>query len=386
MGTPGYLAPEVIEGSPAARPPDVHSWGGHRGLRGHRPPAVRVRLVRGDLLPDRERPARPGHHAGPAAADRAARAGPRPVPAARRRRAGRAGTRLDLAAQQPVPVPGGLPGGLPAPGPRADDRADSRPRTRSAGGRRRRAAGQAAGRVRRPGGRRGAAMAGAGRTGRAAPACPTCCRPSVQPQRARRPAPTCCRRWRSRGRASGYAGPRPGHVAGGRGPAAGRPAAGRPPRPAPRLGGAAAADAAGAGRMAVLIAVSVAAAHRGHRRRAGHADRAAVGRPDQHRRAGRRRGRAPDGPPSAIAFGPGRGRARCCTWCQAAPGPAVRRDRGRGSACWPCPARPGRALGGGRAGRLLRVGPGSARCRAGEQVLRGDHGQRAQRGAWRSSG
>ena len=27
MGTPGYLAPEVIEGSPSSGASDVHSWG-----------------------------------------------------------------------------------------------------------------------------------------------------------------------------------------------------------------------------------------------------------------------------------------------------------------------------------------------------------------------
>ena len=78
MGTPGYLAPEVIEGQPAGAASDVHAWGGTIALRGHRPPAVRHRLVRDDLLPDRERPAGPGRGARAAGRTAGRRAAPQP--------------------------------------------------------------------------------------------------------------------------------------------------------------------------------------------------------------------------------------------------------------------------------------------------------------------
>jgi predicted Ser/Thr protein kinase len=120
MGTPGYLAPEVIEGQPAGAPSDVHAWGGtvafaatgrapfgtgsyetifYRIVNGQPDlagvPAPLAELLGGAL---RRNPA-----ARPAAAQLCALA-----------------TGLDVAALQPVPVPGGLPGGLLAPGTRAD--------------------------------------------------------------------------------------------------------------------------------------------------------------------------------------------------------------------------------------------------------------------------
>ncbi len=51
MGTPGYLAPEVIEGSAVERRVGRALLGRHGGVRGHRPPAVRHRHLPDDLLP-----------------------------------------------------------------------------------------------------------------------------------------------------------------------------------------------------------------------------------------------------------------------------------------------------------------------------------------------
>ena len=69
MGTPGYLAPEAIYIRQRRNASDVHSWGSSHGVRRDRPPAVRRRLLRDDLLPDRVRPRRPDRRpraAGPA--------------------------------------------------------------------------------------------------------------------------------------------------------------------------------------------------------------------------------------------------------------------------------------------------------------------------------
>ena len=57
MGTPGYLAPEVIEGKPSGPAADVHSWAATMAYAATGRPAVRHRPVRGDLLPHRARPA-----------------------------------------------------------------------------------------------------------------------------------------------------------------------------------------------------------------------------------------------------------------------------------------------------------------------------------------
>ena len=46
LGTPGYLAPEILYGDDATTASDVHSWARDRGLRRHRPPAVRPRSRR----------------------------------------------------------------------------------------------------------------------------------------------------------------------------------------------------------------------------------------------------------------------------------------------------------------------------------------------------
>jgi predicted Ser/Thr protein kinase len=120
MGTPGYLAPEVIEGQPASAAADVHAWGGTVAYAATgRPPfgtgsyeTIFYRIVNGqpdlagvpaplaELLAGalRRNPA-----ARPAAAQLSALAGG-----------------LDVGALQPLPVPGGLPGGLLAPGTRTD--------------------------------------------------------------------------------------------------------------------------------------------------------------------------------------------------------------------------------------------------------------------------
>ena len=57
MGTPGYLAPEVIEGQHKRSGRGRALLGRDDGLRGNRPAAVRDRPVRGDLLPHRAWPA-----------------------------------------------------------------------------------------------------------------------------------------------------------------------------------------------------------------------------------------------------------------------------------------------------------------------------------------
>ena len=240
MGTPGYLAPEVIEGQPSGPASDVHAWGGHGGLRGHRPPAVRHRLVRDDLLPDRERPAGPGRGARrrwPRCWRGALRRDPAARPAAAQLCALAAA--LDVASLQPVPVPAGCrrpagpghpgrrPGALPDPG---------RVRRRARRHRAARPAGRAAAGMARPG-RRGVGGP-AGRGGRAGPAGTQPMAvgqlraddfadvlPPVNYQRGRgptgtRPRPVTVRRW-----------PRPGGGPRGRAARGQRTAAGR------RLGG-----------------------------------------------------------------------------------------------------------------------------------------------------
>ncbi|HEY2130387.1 MAG TPA: serine/threonine-protein kinase [Streptosporangiaceae bacterium] len=120
MGTPGYLAPEVIEGQPAGSASDVHAWGGTVAFAATgRPPfgtgsyeTIFYRIVNGQ--PDLAGVPAPLAEllAG------ALRRNPAARPAAAQLSALSAG--LDVAALQPVPVPGGLGGGLLAPGTRAD--------------------------------------------------------------------------------------------------------------------------------------------------------------------------------------------------------------------------------------------------------------------------
>ncbi len=90
MGTPGYLAPEVIEGKPSGPAADVHSWAATMAYAATgRPPfgtggfeAIFYRIVNGQ--PEL------GRHAGTAAADRAGSAGQGSEPPADRSRPGRA--------------------------------------------------------------------------------------------------------------------------------------------------------------------------------------------------------------------------------------------------------------------------------------------------------
>ena len=120
MGTPGYLAPEVIEGQPAAAAADVHAWGGTVAFAATgRPPfgtgsyeTIFYRIVNGQ--PDLA--GVPTPMAGLLGA--ALRRNPAARPAAGQLCA--ASAALDVAALQPVPVPGGLDGGRLAPGTRAD--------------------------------------------------------------------------------------------------------------------------------------------------------------------------------------------------------------------------------------------------------------------------
>ncbi|MGP7999428.1 MAG: serine/threonine-protein kinase [Streptosporangiaceae bacterium] len=120
MGTPGYLAPEVIEGQPAAAAADVHAWGGTVAFAATgRPPfgtgsyeTIFYRIVNGQ--PDLA--GVPTPMAGLLGA--ALRRNPAARPAASQLCA--ASAALDVAALQPVPVPGGLDGGRLAPGTRAD--------------------------------------------------------------------------------------------------------------------------------------------------------------------------------------------------------------------------------------------------------------------------
>ena len=74
MGTPGYLAPEVIEGKESGPASDVHSWAATVAFAAHRQAAVRHWAVRDDLLPDRARRPEPGHAARTVAADHRGRA------------------------------------------------------------------------------------------------------------------------------------------------------------------------------------------------------------------------------------------------------------------------------------------------------------------------
>ena len=149
-GHPGYLAPEVIEGAPSSGGVGRALLGRHRGLRRHRPSAVRQRRLPDDLLPGargqggarrdpaapaavrhrravdrpaghgRPRAGWPGHSACPGAAAVAATradAARRPARLPRRTRAvpaaGRAGR---------VPAPAARPGRVPVA--RARPRAD----------------------------------------------------------------------------------------------------------------------------------------------------------------------------------------------------------------------------------------------------------------------
>ncbi len=120
MGTPGYLAPEVIEGQPAGAASDVHAWGGTVAFAATgRPPfgsgsyeTIFYRIVNGQPDLAGVPPALAELLAG------ALRRNPAARPAAAQLCALTAG--LDVAALQPVPMPGGLGGGLLAPGTRAD--------------------------------------------------------------------------------------------------------------------------------------------------------------------------------------------------------------------------------------------------------------------------
>ena len=80
LGTPGYLAPEILYGDDATTASDVHSWARHRRLRRHRPAALRARPVDGDHGPRPPRRARP--HRPRARIRRAVDGRPRPRPAA----------------------------------------------------------------------------------------------------------------------------------------------------------------------------------------------------------------------------------------------------------------------------------------------------------------
>ena len=103
MGTPGYLAPEVIEGQPSSPAVRRALLGRDDGVRGHRPGALRRRrrLLPDDLLPHRLRPRRPVRRPRPARAAAVRRAGPRPGPPPVGRLAERPGQR---------PGPGRAPG------------------------------------------------------------------------------------------------------------------------------------------------------------------------------------------------------------------------------------------------------------------------------------
>ena len=170
MGTPGYLAPEVIEGQPASAAADVHAWGGTVAYAATgRPPfgtgsyeTIFYRIVNGQ--PDLAGvPAPLAELLGGAL-----RRNPAARPAAAQLCA--LATGLDVAALQPVPVPGGLPGGLLAPGTRADAPVHYPTQDAFAGGHAATALpGQGPAAFGGPAG--GAAgMAGAGRSGRAGPA------------------------------------------------------------------------------------------------------------------------------------------------------------------------------------------------------------------------
>lgn len=120
MGTPGYLAPEVIEGQPASAASDVHAWGGTVSYAATgRPPfgsgsyeTIFYRIVNGQ----------PDLAGVPAPLAELLGGALRRNPAARPAAAqlSTLAAALDVAGLQPVPVPGGLPSGLLAPGTRAD--------------------------------------------------------------------------------------------------------------------------------------------------------------------------------------------------------------------------------------------------------------------------
>ena len=82
MGTPGYLAPEVIEGQPGQPGLRRTLLGRDDGVRGHRARALRRgrRLVPDDLLPDRLRSRRPVRRPRSARAAAVRGPGPGPVP------------------------------------------------------------------------------------------------------------------------------------------------------------------------------------------------------------------------------------------------------------------------------------------------------------------
>ena len=140
MGTPGYLAPEVIEGKPSGPAADVHSWAATMAYAATgRPPfgtgqfeAIFYRIVHGQPELDT--------HAGAAAADRACGAGQGPEPAAVGCRPGRTwrpgldaggpGARTPAGAAQPAGRavrPGHAAGAGPARGRRCAVGADGQP-------------------------------------------------------------------------------------------------------------------------------------------------------------------------------------------------------------------------------------------------------------------
>src|SRR3984957_17027728 len=116
MGTPGYLAPEVIEGRPASGATDVHAWGARRArggrpraLRRARPPAVRHGRLPARVLPDQRGQGGPRRRPAAAAAAGDGRAVGRPaVPPDRAvagqpvRRVGRERGRADVARWRPA--------------------------------------------------------------------------------------------------------------------------------------------------------------------------------------------------------------------------------------------------------------------------------------------
>ena len=333
MGTPGYLAPEVIEGRPSSAGLRRACLGRHGGLRRHRAAAVRHRLVRDDLLPDRERQAGPDRDAGAAAAAAGRRAAPGPGPAGppavqlRSRAAA-----LDPAVLLPMAVPaGGLQGtGLGGPGDRGPTAAPPCPTA--------------------PGGRRGPA----GPCCRRRPGATTCRRRAAgglarrDPADRRRSAPTTsrtsCPRWPTAGRpGAGDGSRRPGRrsagrAAGppglpGRGGAAGRGGAGT----AGPLDAAAPAADPGPGRDGARGECQRGAAGGGHPGRAGRAGAAA--RPVTWPTAGRDRA-------GAIVTAGRRSRffvVRSLIVRLVAGAAGAHRGRGRGRAHvrWPCPSSAG---------------------------------------------
>ena len=413
MGTPGYLAPEVIEGAPSSGASDVHSWGATVAYAATGTPAVRHRQLPDDLLPRARGQGGDRRGTAAAAAVRHRRAVDRPEVTGRPR----AGWPGSWYAAPPRAGPGAPRRPSPAPSPRRPALPPSRPsRLRRPGLRQPAQASPAAARL--PGPRfpadplaptvppgQFAAPGSSAAPSIAAPGSPSaetvrCAaiaaarsrrRPGPPTSRPRRrPAtwPTCCRRSRPGGRSGAAAGASAGRARGRPAPAAGLAAARARPAQPGRRGRRGGAQRAAPRRGHGHVARGDHPAARG-RPGAGRPHRAAQpARRPAKRHRDRDRDRPVDRRPRGADHGPARARSRSSSRCS----PRRRRSSSPGRGTLPGAG----SWAAGAAVAFYCVGPGLGRAPAAaaadERVghpLPGRPGGRlhlrAGRSPWRSS-